>query len=177
MTASNNLSPSLKPVKNDVHVEVYKFLKVIMSMIQRCVSGGYVNFAICDFYRDESFSQLSSMVFKSILGQDLTLLAQYEKIHRTLILFVDGFLKKHLELIFIKYDPEILKEIVEKILVPGMLSNNCELKQRCLAALDFLNCFIFENFEKPNKKMPSLFGICSNTSSSTGTSSTSSSGG
>lgn len=158
MTRYNNLCPQLKPVKNDIYDEIYKFLKVIMNMITKCVSGGYVNFAICDFYNDESFSQLSSMVFKSVLSQDLNNLAQYEKVNRTLIQFVEVFLKKHLELIFLKFDLNILKELVEKILVPGILSNNCALKQRCLVTLDFLNYFIFENFEKPNKKMPQLFG-------------------
>lgn len=128
MTRYNNLCPQLKPVKNDIYDEIYKFLKVIMNMITKCVSGGYVNFAICDFYNDESFSQLSSMVFKSVLSQDLNNLAQYEKVNRTLIQFVEVFLKKHLELIFLKFDLNILKELVEKILVPGILSNNCALK-------------------------------------------------
>lgn len=44
-----------KQVKSDRYVEIYKPLKVLMSMLGKCISGGYINFAICDFYNDNSF--------------------------------------------------------------------------------------------------------------------------
>jgi len=44
-----------KAVKQDRYKEIYKFLKILMSMLGKCISGGYINFAICDFYNDNSF--------------------------------------------------------------------------------------------------------------------------
>lgn len=38
-----------------------------------------------------------------------------------------------------------------------MLSEVPEIKQKALTSIDCLNVFIFNNFKKPNKKMPALF--------------------
>lgn len=60
-----------KQVKSDVHSEVYKFLSVMMLIVQRCLNGNFINFAICDFYKDNSFCHMSYLVFMSILKQNL----------------------------------------------------------------------------------------------------------
>ena len=33
-----------------------KALRIIMSMICKCLAGGYINFAICDFYNDNGYT-------------------------------------------------------------------------------------------------------------------------
>ena len=48
-----------KKVVSDRYREIYKPLKVIMSMLGKCINGGYINFAVCDFYKDNSFVDLS----------------------------------------------------------------------------------------------------------------------
>ena len=48
-----------KKVNSDCYKEIYKPLKVIMSMLGKCINGGYINFAVCDFYKDNSFVELS----------------------------------------------------------------------------------------------------------------------
>ena len=51
-----------KKVISDKYVEIYKPLKIIMSMIGKCINGGYINFAVCDFYKDNSFINLSYLI-------------------------------------------------------------------------------------------------------------------
>ena len=51
-----------KVVVNDRYLEIYKPLKIIMSMLGKCINGGYINFAVCDFYKDNSFIDLSNMI-------------------------------------------------------------------------------------------------------------------
>ena len=47
----NCLSPAKKLVNSEnAYVELYKPLKTVMLMLQRCVTGNFINFAICDFY-------------------------------------------------------------------------------------------------------------------------------
>lgn len=49
-------------------------------MLTRCVTGNFINFAVCDFYNDNSFATLSALVFRCIMNQDIRDLRQYEKI-------------------------------------------------------------------------------------------------
>ena len=123
-----------------------------MSMLCKCIAGGYVNFAICDFYNDNSFGQLCTMVVNSILNQDLTEMAQYKKVNKTMYLLIEEFFKKHLELMFLKMDFDLVKEIIQKILIPGIYLDSMELKMSSLTSLDLLNGFIFNHFKLPNKK-------------------------
>jgi hypothetical protein len=116
--------------------------------------GGYINFAICDFYNDNSFADLSTLVVKSILNQDITDVLKYQKVSITLYKFIEEYFKKHLELMFLKMDLDLLKQIFERILVPGILCDNEEIKGKSLQTVDLLNVFIFNNFKKPPKKQP-----------------------
>lgn len=126
-------------------------------MLNKCISGGYINFAICDFYQDDSFVNIASMVFKSILNQDITEIANYPKVNSTLYKFIEEFFKKHLELAFLKIDKDLIKQIFVRVLLPGMLSEVPDIKLKALTSIDCLNTFIFNNFKKPNKKMATLF--------------------
>ena len=80
-----------------------------MNMLNKCISGGYINFAICDFYKDNSFAELTSMVFKSILNQDISEIANYQKVNFAMYRFLEEFFKKHLELAFLKIDRDLIK--------------------------------------------------------------------
>jgi exportin-7 len=44
---------------NDQYKEVYRFLKVLMGMLEKCIQGNYINFAICEYYNDNTFTQVS----------------------------------------------------------------------------------------------------------------------
>lgn len=98
-----------QPVVRDLYEEKLKFLRILMNMLNKCISGGYINFAICDFYQDNSFAELTSMVFKSILNQDISEIAKYQKVNHSLYRFVEEFFKKHLELAFLKIDRDLIK--------------------------------------------------------------------
>jgi hypothetical protein len=57
---------SNKPVKRDRYREVYKFMDVFMQIATSCINGGYINFAVCSFYNDDSFSSFIMNVLQSI---------------------------------------------------------------------------------------------------------------
>lgn len=46
------------------------------------INGNYINFAICEYYNDEVFTQLSKCIFTSIAYFDVSELRQYEKISK-----------------------------------------------------------------------------------------------
>jgi hypothetical protein len=68
MELSGCLSLQKKPLKQgDIYKEIFRFLKVIMTLLERCISGNFINFAICEYYNDQTFTQLSQMTFQCVL--------------------------------------------------------------------------------------------------------------
>ena len=48
---------STKPLRQgNQYKEVFRFLKVLMRMLQKFIQGNYINFAICEYYEDQSFT-------------------------------------------------------------------------------------------------------------------------
>lgn len=62
----------LSPVDaTDVYDQVLRILKVLLGMVTKLLSGNFINFAICDFYSDQTFGKLSSLMFRCVFNQDL----------------------------------------------------------------------------------------------------------
>lgn len=99
------LSAQGKPLRaNDQYKEVFRYLKVLMAMLGKCISGNYINFAICEYYNDNTFTQLSQMIMQCILNQDLDLIKSYKPLYKQLYTLLEDFFNKHLELIFLRFD-------------------------------------------------------------------------
>ena len=95
-------------------------------------------------------------VFKAVLNQDTVLLQSYSKLNKRLLTFVEEFLKKHLELMFLNFDFDVILAIVNKMLVPHISDSDFALRSSALLALDSFNEFVFNNLRKPSKKRPAL---------------------
>lgn len=76
------------------------------------VKGKYINFAICEYYNDQSFSMVCQLIFQTIMNQDLTDVADYRNLHKLIFNFVEDFFKNHLELIFLKFNFSILIDFI-----------------------------------------------------------------
>ena len=65
---------------------------------------------------------------------------------------IEEFFKKHLELIFLRYDFGLILKIIQEVLVPGMRDEAFEIKSCALLTIDAFNEFVFNNLKKPSKK-------------------------
>jgi hypothetical protein len=80
----------------------------------------------------------------------------YKKLNLKIHQMLEEFFKKHLELMFMRFDFNIILQVIDKILVPGMRQEAFELKSSALVTIDNINEFIFNNLKKPSKKQPLL---------------------
>lgn len=56
----NCLHPCNKILRYDnQYKEQLRFLKIVIHFLEKCVGGNYINFAICEYYNDQTFNQLS----------------------------------------------------------------------------------------------------------------------
>ena len=68
------------------------------------VAGNYINFAICEYYEDDVFTQLSKRFFEMIALCSIEDLRAYEKVHRQISIVTWHFFNHHMELLFLKFD-------------------------------------------------------------------------
>ena len=53
----NCLDPLKKQIRHgDQYKEQLRFLKIAIDFLQKAVSGNYINFAICEYYNDNTFT-------------------------------------------------------------------------------------------------------------------------
>lgn len=148
---------SNKPLRqNDIYKEQLRFLKIVMHFLEKCVSGNYINFAICEYYNDNTFTQLSQLVLQSILNQNMEDMKFFKKLNLKIYQLLEEFFKKHLELMFLRFDFNFLLQLIDNVLFPAMRQESFELKSCALITMDHVNEFIFNNLKKPSKKQPVL---------------------
>lgn len=140
----------------DEYKERLRFLKVSMTILHKCIIGNYINFAICEYYNDNSFATLSQYVMQSILNQDLTQIRAYKKLNMTVYNLTEEFFKKHLELVFLRFNQGLLVQLIDNVIIPGIHDEAFEIKSCALLTVDFFNEFIFTNLKKPSKKQPDM---------------------
>ena len=90
------------------------------------IAGNYVNFAICEYYNDSIFTQVSQLVLTSLSIQNYKELASYESVHRKSFSVVLHFFNNHLELLFSKFEAELILAILN-LLRSGMLGTTFEV--------------------------------------------------
>lgn len=47
-----------------------KFIKVGAEILRNMESGGYISFAVCSFYKDETFSEFVYKILDSVISLD-----------------------------------------------------------------------------------------------------------
>eukprot|EP00347_Sterkiella_histriomuscorum_P000570 403375338 len=144
-----------KIVKRDSYKEKYKFLMAIMTIYTNCITGHFINFAICEFYNDDTFSQLSTHVMKSLVQIQIKDLKVYDKIYKKAFSLLESFFRNHLELMFAKFDFPLINSILE-IVNFGLTEDQFDINQSVTVCLDYFNEYVYNNLKKPNKKSPQL---------------------
>jgi len=92
------------------------------------------------------------MTLQSLLNQKLDDIKVYKKLHLLAYHVLEEFFKKHLELIFLRFDFDLVMRIIDQLLIPGIREEAFEIKSSALLTIDCLNEFIYNNLKKPSKK-------------------------
>lgn len=69
-----------KPKGKDIYRSKWKFVKEIVMMYQNIIAGNYINFAICDYYNDDTFTVITQLVFTMVSSLDQKDLESYKKV-------------------------------------------------------------------------------------------------
>ena len=84
-----------------------------MNIYVNCITGHYISFAICEFYNDDTFSQLSTAVMKCLTSINIKEIKAYDKIYKKVFMLLESFFRNHLELMFAKFDFSLIQNILQ----------------------------------------------------------------
>ena len=92
-----------------------KYLSMILKAFRHMITGNYINFAVCEYYQDDIFSVLSQMVMTSVVSavDYENELKTFTKLHQQAFEVVALFFQKHLEVMFLKFDTELIQAILD----------------------------------------------------------------
>ena len=114
-----------------------------------------MNFAICEYYNDSIFTQLSQLIFTTLGTQDYTELASYEKVHKNGFVVTLHFFNSHLELLFSKFDASLI-EVILNLLIRGMKEGKFEVQSDCCTCINQFNEFVLEMLRNKSVKKQEL---------------------
>lgn len=69
---TNNLKN--QQIRRDVYKEKFKLLTCFINILSNCINGGFINFALCEYYNDGTFSQLCTSVLDALTSIDIAVI-------------------------------------------------------------------------------------------------------
>lgn len=115
-----------KQVRGDQYKGKWRYMKQLSTLYLNMIGGNYVNFAICEYYNDSIFTQLSQLIFTTLSVCDYNELATYDKVHRNAYLVVLHFFNNHLDLLFSKFESNLIEAILN-LIMRGMKANSFDI--------------------------------------------------
>lgn len=132
-----------KPIKADIYKEKWKHVKIVCQLYHNMIAGNYVNFAICEYYNDSIFTELSQLVFTSATSCDIREMCKYEKVNRKVFMVSQHFFNHHLEVMFMKFDHKLIESMLT-LMVHGMQDSAYDVQADSCACINAFNEYVFE---------------------------------
>ena len=107
------------------------------------LSGNYVNFAICDYYNDTIFTDMTRCILCSITTSDLGELRHYAKVDKKVHSMLYCFFNTQLVHLFTNFEAGEIEQVL-KVLSFGTTDRLYEVQSDSINALNLLNEFVFE---------------------------------
>ncbi|KAL0218526.1 hypothetical protein P9112_004179 [Eukaryota sp. TZLM1-RC] len=131
-------------VKKDLYDEKLKNLSIATSALANTVSGGYVNFGVCELYGDFSLNQLTIILMEHLIEINPKVISQYPSASRFIVVFVDSVAQFYPQLLVslgdnnLKYIEFVITFLTEacQSLDSFVVSNSC-------SAIDSLAAYLF----------------------------------
>jgi hypothetical protein len=110
------------------------------------INGNYINFAICEYYNDEVFTQLSKCLFTSFCSFEVSQLRQYEKICKQVYQLITHFFNNHLDLLFMKFELPLIEQVL-RILQEGLSDPVFDVQTDAVNAVNTFNEYFFNKLK------------------------------
>lgn len=109
------------PVEQDIYIEKYKGIRLLLNTLSHALAGNYVNFGVFDLYGDKALQNSFDVALQLCLNIPLEDVLAYVKLSKAYFQFLEILLKSHLD-VLCGLDSSVFIVIVRTI-HEGMQSN------------------------------------------------------
>jgi hypothetical protein len=113
------------------------------------IHGAYVNFAICEYYNDHTFSTLAQAVLKMISGLDHKTICGYAKVQEVVFESLYVFINSQFEVMMMTVDFATIASVIR--LLVAMVSEpqtTFDASQHTLSCINAFTHSVFETLHK-----------------------------
>jgi len=79
-------------IKGDKYEAKFQFIELSVGILEKLLSGNYINFSMCEYYNDDTFIDLCKVVFSLVTMQDHKELSSFTKLNSLTYKTIEGFL-------------------------------------------------------------------------------------
>jgi exportin-7 len=87
------------PVEQDIYVEKYKGIRLLLNTLSYALSGNYVNFGVFELYGDKALQNSFDVSLQLCLNIPLEDVLAYVKLSKAYFQFLEILLKSHLDVL------------------------------------------------------------------------------
>ena len=87
------------PVEQDIYIEKYKGIRLLLNTLSHALSGSYVNFGVFSLYEDKALQNSFDVALQLCLSIPLEDVLAYVKLSKAFFQFLEILLKSHLDVL------------------------------------------------------------------------------
>ena len=142
------------PTKQDVYIEKYKGIRLMLNTLVCTLEGGYVNFGVFTLYNDAALQNSLDVSLQLCLEIPLDDVLTYVKLCRAYFGTIETFFRDHLD-VLCGLGSEVFLQLIEANL-EGLQSSDGAVISACSSTIDHVATYIFLN---RNRDKPTLHRI------------------
>ena len=134
------------PVQQDIYLEKYKGIRLMLNTLAQALSGGYVNFGVFALYNDQALQNALDVSLQTCLQIPTSDVMQYIKLSRAYYAFLEVLFRNHLD-VLCGLDSSVFIQLVNAN-HDGLQSSDVTISALCASAIDHLATYIFLNLNR-----------------------------
>jgi exportin-7 len=141
------------PVQNDIYIEKYKGIRLMLNTLTCSLSGNYVNFGVFNLYQDRCLQEALDVALQTCLQIPISDVLSYVKLAKAYFAFLEVLFRSHLDVLSGLDNGTFIKLI--KSNHEGLQSSDVTICALCASTIDHLATYMFlhMNKDKPTVRL------------------------
>eukprot|EP01034_Spumella_vulgaris_P021786 gene21786-27855_t len=141
------------PVQQNIYLEKYKGIRLMLNTLANALSGNYVNFGVFSLYNDKALQNALDVSLQMCLQIPLSDVMAYVKLSRAYFAFIEILFRNHLDVLS-GLDSAVFIQLI-KTNQEGLQSAELTVSAQCASCVDHIATYMFlnQNRDKPTVQM------------------------
>lgn len=132
-----------QPVMNDIYLEKYKGIRLMLNVLTCALSGNYVNFGVFTLYQDKALQNALDVALQTCLQIPVSDVLTFIKLSKAYYSFLEVLFRNHLDVLS-GLDSAVFIQLV-KTNHEGLQSGDLVVSALCASTVDHIATYMFLN--------------------------------